>query len=114
MKKLLAGVAMLVGITGAWTVSADETVIRISAKKFEYSIREITLKKAVPVVLELSSTDRVHGFHLPDFGVRSDIVPGKTTHLRFTPDKTGEFVFFCDIFCGEGHEEMSGRLIVKD
>jgi cytochrome c oxidase subunit 2 len=112
--KLLAGVAVLVGITSAWTVSADETVIRLAAKKFEYSVREITLKKGVPVVLELSSTDRVHGFHLPGFGVRSDIVPGKTTRLRFTPDKTGEFVFFCDIFCGEGHEEMSGRLIVKD
>ena len=112
--KLLAGGAVLVGITGAWTVSADETVIRLAAKKFEYSVREITLKKGVPVVLELTSTDRVHGFKLPDFGVRSDIVPGKATRIRFTPDKTGEFVFFCDIFCGEGHEEMSGKLIVKD
>ena len=52
------------------------------------------------------------GMNVPDFGVRSDIVPGKTTHLSFTPDKAGTFAFICDVFCGEGHEDMSGKLVV--
>ena len=110
-------VAVLVGvtaITASSAVAADEPVIQITAKKFEYSLRTLTLKKGVPVVLELTALDRVHGFNLPDFGVRSDVVPGKVTRIRFTPDKTGEFVFFCDLFCGDGHEEMSGVLTVKD
>ncbi|MBS1235619.1 MAG: cytochrome-c oxidase [Proteobacteria bacterium] len=110
-------VALLVGvvaITASSAVMADEPVIQITAKKFEYSLRTLTLKKGVPVVLELTALDRVHGFNLPDFGVRTDVVPGKVTRIRFTPDKTGEFVFFCDVFCGEGHEEMSGVLTVTD
>jgi cytochrome c oxidase subunit 2 len=41
-----------------------------------------------------------------------DIVPGKVATLRVTADKAGSFVFLCDIFCGTGHEEMSGTLIV--
>ena len=105
---------MVVGAAGMPSVAAEEQVIRLTAKKFEYDLREITLKRGVPVVLELTSLDRVHGFNQPDFGVRGDAVPGMVTRIRFTPDKAGEFVFFCDVFCGDGHEEMSGTLIVKD
>jgi heme/copper-type cytochrome/quinol oxidase subunit 2 len=32
--------------------------------------------------------------------------------LSFTPDKAGTFTFLCDVFCGDGHEGMSGRLVV--
>jgi cytochrome c oxidase subunit 2 len=33
--------------------------------------------------------------------------------LQLTPDKSGTFTFLCDVFCGTGHEEMSGTLIVS-
>ena len=91
-----------------------EQVIKISAKKFEYSPSEIKVKKGVPVVLELTSLDRLHGFNCPELGIRSDINPGQIARVRFTPQKKGTFVFFCDVFCGEGHEDMSGKIIVED
>ncbi|MEO7728538.1 MAG: hypothetical protein ABIS45_14885 [Burkholderiales bacterium] len=46
--------------------------------------------------------------------MRGDIVPGKATRVRLVPDKTGTFIFLCDIFSGSGHEEMNGKLIVVD
>jgi len=49
---------------------------------------------------------------MPEFGIRTDIVPDQETRVTITPTKTGTFVFFCDIFCGDGHEGMSGTLIV--
>jgi cytochrome c oxidase subunit 2 len=52
------------------------------------------------------------GFNLADFNARADVIPGKTTTVRVTPDKTGSFTFVCDIFCGSGHEDMYGTLIV--
>lgn len=107
--------AGLLGFAGGYANSAAEgPVIRISAKKFEYSPREIVLKKGVPMVFELTSLDRVHGFNLPDFKTRADAVPGMVTRVRLVPDKTGAFEFFCDVFCGDGHEEMSGKIVVKD
>jgi cytochrome c oxidase subunit II len=115
--RFLAYAAALIGVvafTARIAVAADEPVIQITAQKFEYKPRTLTLKKGVPVVLELTALDRVHGFNLPDFGVRTDVLPGKVTRIRFTPDKTGEFVFFCDVFCGDSHEEMSGVLTVQD
>jgi len=110
----VALLACFLAVTAAQAMAADELVIHITAKKFEFTPRTLTLKKGVPVVLEVTALDRVHGFNLPDFGLRSDVVPGKVTRIRFTPDKTGEFVFFCDVFCGDGHEQMSGTLTVKD
>ena len=91
-----------------------ERTIRITAKKFEFSPDSITLKKGEPVVFEISSDDRKHGFNLRAFGIRSDLSPGNVSRIRFTPDKTGKFTFSCDVFCGEGHEDMTGTAVVTE
>ena len=88
--------------------------IHITAKKFDFTPDTITLKKGEPVVLVFSSQDRKHGFNLRAFGIRADVNPGGTAQIRFTPDKTGKFTFSCDVFCGEGHEDMTGTLIVTE
>jgi len=107
---LLSG---LVVYTRANSVPA-ERVIHITANKFQFSPDSITLKKGEPVVFEISSGDRKHGFSLRAFGVRSDVLPGKVSRIRFTTDKTGKFSFSCDVFCGDGHEEMTGTVVVTE
>src|SRR5471030_1372715 len=92
----------------------NEPVIKITAKKFEYTPEKITLKKGVPVILELSTEDILMGFDAPDLGVRTDIVPGKTVRVRVVPTKVGQVEFHCDIFCGSGHEEMDGMITVVE
>ena len=114
---LIASVVAIVAIGAtAGYVSAQAAprakVIKISAKRFDYSPGKLILKKGQRVVLELTSKDVVMGFNLPDFNVRGDMIPGKVTRVEFTPDKTGEFTFLCDIFCGSGHEQMHGRITV--
>jgi cytochrome c oxidase subunit II len=111
-------VIALIGIVtnnsvGESSRAADKT-IHITAKKFEFTPGEITAKKGEPVALEIKSEDVNHGFSLPDFGVRGDVKPGSVLRLSFTPDKTGQFTFTCDVFCGSGHEEMSGTLTVTE
>ena len=103
-----------VAIGGQLIAAENEQVIQIKAKRFEYSPKEITLKKGVPVVLEFTSLDRLHGFNCPGLKLRIDIPPGKVNTLRFTPDKAGTFPFHCDNFCGSGHEGMKGTIIVTE
>jgi cytochrome c oxidase subunit 2 len=98
----------------AESATPKERIIKITTKRFDYSPAEVTVKKGIPIVLEFTSKDVMMGFNLPDFGLRGDIVPGKVTRLRLVPDKTGTFIFLCDIFCGIGHEEMNGKLTVVD
>ena len=105
---------VLIARTAHTSSSGSEQVIQITAKRFEYSPSEITLKKGVPVVLEFTSLDRAHGFLVPQLKLRADIKPGETTRVRIVPDRTGTFPFHCDNFCGSGHEDMTGEIIVTD
>jgi len=108
---LAAAVAAITAGTGAFAVPKAR-VVKISARRFVFTPAEVKLRKGEPVVFELTTQDIFMGMNIPDFGVRSDIVPGKTMKLAFTPDKAGTFTFLCDVFCGDGHEGMSGKLVV--
>ncbi len=87
-------------------------VVQMTARRFVYTPRDIEVKAGIPVVLEIMSIDFMHGFHIPDLKLRSDLPPGQTTRVRFTPEKPGVLPFLCDNFCGDGHEEMNGRIVV--
>lgn len=120
MKSFAAGclAAVIFGGAAGYLVAAaaGERGIRVAlaASKFEFSAKEIRVRKGQAVTFVLSASDFVHGFSVPDFNARADIVPGKTVELTLTPDKTGRFVFLCDNFCGDGHDHMSGVLVVTD
>lgn len=115
LKGAVAVVTPLLGF-GAYQAIAKpkEVVIKMTVKRFEFSRKIITLKKDVPVLIEITSLDVPHGFSVPDFSARAEVVmPGKATQIRFTPDKAGEFVYLCDVFCGDKHEELQGKFIVR-
>ena len=104
-----AGLSLL----GAWALAQPaQHSVRIVAKKFEFTPERISLQLGQPVVVELTSLDVPMGFAAHELGLRGDMLPGRVTTLRFTPDKLGSFTFRCDIFCGAGHEEMSGTIEV--
>ncbi|RXZ33136.1 cytochrome c oxidase subunit II [Oxalobacteraceae bacterium CAVE-383] len=119
-----AGIGMLL-CAAAWKEAGAEVpaegedkdkqarVIRIEAKKFVYTPNEIRIKKGEKVLLALTALDFVHGFNLPDFKLRTDIPPGKVTTVALNPMEAGRFTFLCDNFCGNGHEEMNGVIIVE-
>lgn len=86
--------------------------IHLTARKFEFTPAEISVVAGRAITLVIATADFTHGFSLPDFELRGDCVPGRELVLRFTPQKVGRFGFVCDNFCGEGHDEMSGILIV--
>jgi cytochrome c oxidase subunit 2 len=105
---------IIISVNGHLAAADNEQVIKITAKKFEYAPKDITVKKGVPVLLEFTSLDRMHGFNCPELKLRTDIQPGKTNAVRFIPDKVGTFSFHCDIFCGSGHEGMRGTIKVVE
>jgi cytochrome c oxidase subunit 2 len=112
MKRRQLLVAMAACMLFGPAARSQERVIRIVAKKFEFNPSEITLQKGVPVILELTTEDVAMGFSAPDFKADVEIVPGKVARLRLVPDKAGDFDFICDVFCGDGHEDMGGKIHV--
>ena len=116
-KGRIALAALAAGLAGiGWHVAAQpaEQVITVVAKKFTYTPNEIKLKKGIPVVLELTSEDVIMGFKSPDLHAVAEIVPGKVTRVHITPEKAGTFTFYCNVFCGDGHEDMDGTFVVEE
>jgi len=110
---LVIGAAGAVGIA-ALAAAPDEKVISVSAMKFEFLPATINLKRGEPVILELSSLDRAHGFKVPDLGIDAAVLPDTTVRVRVVPEKAGRFAFLCDNFCGDGHEDMEGVIVVSE
>ena len=108
-----AGALVLTSLTALAASKPKERVIKVVAKKFKFVPEEIRVKKGEVVVLRFTSPDVPMGANFADFKQRVDIVPGQVATLRLAPEQVGSFVFLCDVFCGSGHEEMSGKLIVS-
>ena len=107
-----AGAIVLSSAVALASAKPKPRAIKIVAKKFEFVPGEIHVKQGETVSLQFTAPEVPMGFNLADFKLRADIMPGKVTSVELTPDKAGTFTFLCDVFCGSGHEEMSGTLIV--
>jgi cytochrome c oxidase subunit 2 len=69
---------------------------------------ELVLPVNKQALLNLSSTDVIHSFWIPEFRVKQDLLPGEgfERELRITPSQTGEFKLRCAELCGTNHYSM--------
>jgi len=97
------------------------TEINVTAKQWLYefkypdgrvAINELRASVGEPVQLTMTSTDVIHGFFIPEYRIKQDILPGRYTYLWFQPDRPGTFDVYCTQYCGAGHSEMKAKLIV--
>ncbi len=110
----LLGVAVKTAVAAAAEKSVKKTkTIKLVAQRFRYTPNEINLLAGQEYVLEISSLDFIHGFNLPDLKKRADLIPGMITKVTVKFDKPGTYDFLCDNFCGDNHEEMNGKFLVK-
>jgi cytochrome c oxidase subunit 2 len=110
---LLAAVLTITGQSA--TIARADTAphrIEITAKRFAFEPGEITLKKGEPVVLVLKSADVAHGLRIRDLNVAIKVDARETAQVQFTPQKTGEFIGHCSVFCGSGHGSMAFKVRV--
>ena len=81
----------------------------INAKNFEFDLKEITVNKGDTVKVTLKNTEGNHGVKFE--GYNKEVQSDET--ITFVANKTGEFKYACSIFCGTGHDDMTGKLIVQ-
>jgi cytochrome c oxidase subunit 2 len=113
-----------------WRVYSDlnispvgATEVYVNARQWLYEVKypdgrtalnEIHVPAGKPVKFILSSSDVIHGFYLPDFRVKMDMIPGRTTTLWVQPDKPGRYQIYCTVYCGDGHSTMLAQMIAMD
>jgi heme/copper-type cytochrome/quinol oxidase subunit 2 len=108
------GVMVNVPFAVSQAVSQPQAVrIDVKASKFAFSPGTIRVKAGTPVQLHIVSTDVLHGFAIPALDIKERLDPGKEVVVSFTPEKSGKYPFRCSVFCGAGHADMHGELIVE-
>ena len=60
-----------------------------------------------PVRIDLVSKDVIHGFFVPAFRIKEDVVPGKNNYSWFIPGELGDFDLICSAYCGVNHSYMT-------
>jgi len=103
------------------TPSPGSSDINVVAEQFNFEFKyadgrteasELRVPVGKPVKLIMTSRDVIHGFFLPDFRLKQDILPGQYTYLYLHPDREGTYDIFCTQYCGVGHSTMRAKLVV--
>lgn len=89
-------------------------VVQVEARRYEFAPTPIVVKAGEPVRLEVTATDVTHGFGLEAMDVDRELPPGETQTIEFTPQEPGQHHIHCTYYCGPGHDEMEGALVVKE
>lgn len=111
MPALLIPVLAL-GFLGAQ--AQDSQRVEITAKRWQYTPNEITLKKGQPAVIVIKALDADHGLKFADLNLSTKISKGSSNEITFTPDKAGDFIGQCSVFCGAGHGGMKLTIHVTE
>lgn len=64
------------------------------------------------IKLTMTSQDVIHGFSIPAFRIKKDVLPGHYTSIWFKANRVGQYHLFCSQYCGTNHSEMIGWIYV--
>jgi cytochrome c oxidase subunit 2 len=95
----------------------NEMHVRVIAQQFAWHFQYLDVKgqpttatlylpKDRPVKFDVVTRDVIHSFWVPAFRLKTDTVPGLTTHIRVTPNRFGTYDIVCAELCGLGHSTM--------
>lgn len=109
----LAAMGAVLTVAGGFDARAAEPrVIKVQARRFVFTPNQIKLAPNEKVVFEITALDTIMGFAIPQYNVRADVPPGSVVRVPAQAGAAGTVDFLCDIFCGSGHETMSGTIVV--
>jgi cytochrome c oxidase subunit 2 len=99
---------------GSLAQAPEPRVIDVIAKRFVFEPAEIDVMVGEKVTLAVRSGDGVHGIEIKKFNVKKEIPRGAApVMIEFTATEAGRFPILCSEYCGNGHDDMKGTLVVK-
>ena len=92
----------------------EPRVIAVVARRFAFEPARIEVTEGERIRLVVTSADGVHGVGIKKFRVEKTVPRGGTQiTIDFVASAAGEFPILCSEYCGNGHEEMKGMLVVN-
>ncbi len=110
------GVLLAFAVTASPQTPATAGVkeFSLTASRYTFTPSRIVVNQGDTVRLTIRSTDVKHGFAIEAFSVK-EVIPsgGDPVTVQFVASQMGTFRFACSEFCGTGHENMGGTLVVQ-
>jgi cytochrome c oxidase subunit II len=78
------------------------------------TVGELYVPVNKPVKLLMTSQDVLHGFFIPNFRVKQDVVPGMYSSVWFEATVPGKHQVFCTEYCGTSHSGMLAQVIALE
>jgi cytochrome c oxidase subunit II len=94
----------VMGIQYAFIFSYPETGV---------SSGELHVPIGKKVQLNMSGSDVIHAFWVPEFRIKQDVIPGRETTVSFTPKTEGDYALICAELCGPYHGAMRTHVVVE-
>ena len=93
-------------------VVARQWMWKVEHPEGQTEIDELHVPVGRPVKLTMISQDVIHSFYVPEFRIKTDVLPGRYTTTWFQATRPGEYHLFCAEYCGTEHSRMVGRVVV--
>jgi cytochrome c oxidase subunit 2 len=93
--------------------SSEPRVVEVVVKRFAFEPATIEAVEGERLRVLVRSADGPHGFEIKRFKVSKEIPRGtEPVTIEFTASEVGTFPILCSLFCGDGHNDMKGALVV--
>lgn len=93
-------------------VTGKQWMWKFAYPQGEHTIATLYVPAGRPVELLLTSRDVIHSFYVPDFRIKQDAVPGRTTTTWFEAPQPGVHFVLCAEYCGTSHSTMRAQVVV--
>ena len=106
----------------------DSTEINVRAKNWQFSFNYpfedksfsiqdtlvIPIDEPIKLIMTAEQYSFVHSLFIPDFRVKQDIMANRYSQMWFIANTEGVYDYYCAEYCGEGHSNMNGKVIVMN
>jgi cytochrome c oxidase subunit II len=93
--------------------ASQPRVIEVVARRYAFEPAEIQVAVGEPVRLMVRSGDGPHGIEIKELKVKKVLERGAApVAIDLKPTTAGRFPILCSEYCGEGHGDMKGVLVV--
>lgn len=86
--------------------------VYLVARMWFFDPGEIRVTPGADINLYLSALDVTHGVYIEGTNVNLMAVPGSVNFARFRLGREGVYRIFCHEYCGLGHQNMAGKIVV--
>ena len=80
---------------------------------WSFTPNEVRIPAGSKVTFLMTTPDVIHGFHVEGTRLNVMLLPGQVSRVEYTFEEPGEHLIICHEYCGIGHHNMWGKVVVE-